>query len=103
MLAFERAVSFFFGLGFFQCGKLRFGEHQTVLGALGLQRLQALFHRLQIMPQPDTAYTGRRNAQAPLGKLIGDAHLSKGRLLELIWRTIFQTRSEAKLTIGRPE
>jgi hypothetical protein len=37
-------------LGLLQSRHLRLGQHQAFLRALGLQRLQALLHGLQIVP-----------------------------------------------------
>jgi hypothetical protein len=56
VLAFELAVSLLFRLGLLQRGKLCLGEHEAILAAFRLQRLQALLHRLQIVPQPDATH-----------------------------------------------
>jgi hypothetical protein len=39
-------MSFLFRLGFLQSGKLGFGEHQPVLGALGLQCIDAFIRSI---------------------------------------------------------
>src|SRR3954463_557055 len=59
MLALELAMRLLLGLGLFQRNDLRLGQHQTVLGALGLQRLESLVHRLQIVAQPHATHASR--------------------------------------------
>ena len=49
MLALELAMGLLLGLGLFQRDNLRLGQHQALLGALGLQCLEPLGHRLQVM------------------------------------------------------
>ena len=82
-LALELAVRFLVELGALQCGQLRLGQDQPFLGGLGFERLQALGHRLEVVPHPDAAYALRRDAQsAALADLVGDAHLAVGRQLQ---------------------
>ena len=82
MLAFELAMGLFFGLGFLQGGKLGFGEDDAVLGHFGLQSLEALLHRFEIVPEPDAAHARGRNGEPALAELVGDAHLAERRLLD---------------------
>src|SRR5262249_9705865 len=58
MLALELAMRLLLGLGFFQGDDLRLGQRQTLLGALGFQRLEPLGHGLQIVALPHAAYAG---------------------------------------------
>jgi hypothetical protein len=44
MLALELAVCLLLRFGFLQGCKLRLSEHQTIIGAIRLQRLQAFLH-----------------------------------------------------------
>jgi len=62
-------------------GNLGFGEHQPVLGALGLQCLQSLTGGLQVVALPDAAHAGGRDGQAATPEFVGHAHLAIGRLL----------------------
>ena len=48
-------MGFLVELGLLQRDNL-LGEHEPLLRTLGLERLQALLHRLQIMPQPHAAH-----------------------------------------------
>ena len=82
MLAFELAMGFFFGFGFFQGRKLGLGEDDAVLSDFGFQRFQALFHGLQIVALPHAADAGGRHDQPALSQFIGDAHLAESRLLD---------------------
>ena len=47
------------GLGLFERRDLGLGEDQAFLRHLGLERLQPVFHGLQIMAQPDRAHAKR--------------------------------------------
>ena len=80
--ALELAVRLLVELGLLQRGDLRLGQHQALLRALGLERLQPLLHGLQIVPQPHAAHAGRRDRVALLLQLVGDAHLAERRLLD---------------------
>jgi hypothetical protein len=60
---------------------LGFGEHQPVLGALGLQCLQSLTGGLQVVALPDAAHAGGRDGQAATPEFVGHSHLAVGRLL----------------------
>ena len=75
-------MRFLLGLGLLQRGELALGEHQAVLGDLGLQRLEPLLHGLQIVALPHPAHAGRRDRVAALAHLVGDPDLAKGRLLQ---------------------
>src|SRR6478736_8557483 len=81
MLALELAMRLLLGLGFFQRDDLRLGQHQTLLGALGFQRLEPLGHGLQIVALPHAAYAGGRNREPAFAQFVGDADLAEGRLL----------------------
>lgn len=52
MLALEVAIGLLLGLGLLQRDHLSLGQHQVVLGALGLQRLEPLVHGREIVAQP---------------------------------------------------
>ena len=80
--ALELAVGFLVELGLLQRDNLRLGEHEPLLRTLGLERLQALLHRLQIMPQPHAAHAIGRDRVALLLQLVGHPHLPERRLLD---------------------
>ena len=61
MLALELAMRLLLGLGLFQRDDLRLGQHQAVLRALGLQRLEPLRHGLELVPLPHAAHAGGRD------------------------------------------
>ncbi len=82
VLAFELAMGFFFGFGFFHGRKLGLGEDDAVLGDFGFQGFQALLHGLQIVALPHAANAGWRDGQPALSQLVGDAHLPESRLLD---------------------
>src|SRR5690606_31415249 len=62
--ALEFAMGLLVELGLLERCHLRLGQHKTLLGALGLERLEALLHRLQIVPEPHAAHAERRNGVA---------------------------------------
>jgi hypothetical protein len=101
MLALELAMGLFLRLGFFQRNDLRLGQHQALLGALGLQRLEPFVHGLQVMTLPHAAHAGGRDREPPFPQLVGDPHLPEGRLLngqrndgilDLLRHTVLQHR-----------
>ena len=53
-----------------------------VLRHLGFERLEAVFHRRQIMPLPHAAHPGRRDRQAAPLQRLRHPHLAPGRLLD---------------------
>ena len=55
-LALELAVRFLLGLGLLQGGQLTLREHQALLRHLGLERLEALLHGLEVMALPHSAH-----------------------------------------------
>jgi hypothetical protein len=55
-LALELAMRLLVGLGFLERDDLGFGQQNAVLCHLGLERLEALFHRGQIVALPDAAH-----------------------------------------------
>ena len=75
-------MGFLVRFGLLQRRKLALGENEPVLGDLGLQRLEPLRHRLQVMALPDAAHPGRGHRQPALTKFVRNAHLAEGRLLE---------------------
>src|SRR5215475_5514246 len=81
MLARELAMGLLLGLGLFQGDQLGLGQHQTLLGALGFQRLEPLDHGLEVVTLPDAAHPRGRHRQPALPQLVGDADLAEGRLL----------------------
>jgi hypothetical protein len=81
-LALEFAVGFFVRLRLLQRYDLGLRQHQPLLSHLRLQRLESFPHRLQIMPEPDTAHPSRRDGQGLLPQFIGYPQLPPGRLLD---------------------
>ena len=57
-------------------------RYASLASGLGLQRLKALLHGLEIVAQPHAAYAGRRHGEPAFAQLVGDAHLPEGRLLD---------------------
>jgi hypothetical protein len=82
MLAFELAVRLFVGLGLLQRHHLRLGQHQALLGAFRLQRLEPLLHGFQVVAQPHAAHAGQQNRAIQLAHLVGNADLAGGALLQ---------------------
>ena len=98
MLALELAVRLLLGLGLLQRDDLRLGQHQAILGALGLQRLEPLLHGLEVVALPDAAHAGRRDRQPALPQFVGDPHLAEGRLLDGEFHDrVFDLRGDAVL------
>ena len=65
--ALELAMGFLVGLGLLERGDLPLGQQNPILCHLGFERLQAEFHRGQIVALPYAAHAGGRNRQpAPL-------------------------------------
>ncbi len=56
-------------------------KYQPFLCALGLQGFEPFLHGLEIVALPHAAHSGGRYAEAPLSQLVGDPHLTPGRLL----------------------
>src|SRR5690606_17026191 len=56
------------------------GEDQAVLRDLSLEGLKALGERVQIMPEPHSPHTRRRDGKRPLPQLVSDPHLTVSRL-----------------------
>ena len=81
-LAFELAMRLLLGFGLLERRELALGEHQPFLGDLGLERLEPLLHRLQIVALPHPAHAGRRDRMTALAHLVGDADLAEGGLFE---------------------
>ena len=81
-LALELAMRLLVGLGLLERGDLRLGQQDAILCHLGLQRLQAEFHRGQVVALPHAAHTRRRDRQAAPLQRFRDAHLAPGRLLD---------------------
>ena len=80
--ALELAMGFLVGLGLLERGDLRLGQQNPILCHLGFERLQAEFHRGEIVALPHAAHAGGRNRQpAPL-QGVRDAYLAPGRLLD---------------------
>jgi hypothetical protein len=75
-------MGLFVGLGLLERGDLRFREHQAVLGAPRLQRLEALLHGLEVVALPDAAHAGLRDRETPALQRLGHPHLAPGRLLD---------------------
>ena len=74
-------MRFLIGLGLLERGDLRLGQQDALLGYLGLECLEAVLHRGQVVALPDATHTGRRNRQpAPLQRF-RHSHLAPGRLL----------------------
>ena len=61
---------------------MAFGEHAAILGDLGLERLQPLLHRRQIVPQPDAADPEGRDLGAALLQLVRGPRLAPGGLID---------------------
>src|SRR6266536_729787 len=74
MLALELTVGLLLDLRALQRHNLRLGEHQPLLGALGLQVLEPLLHGLEVVAQPHATHTGRRHRQSAR-KRLGEADL----------------------------
>ena len=75
MMALDLAVGLvilFFAL---QGLHLSFREQEAFLGGFLLQCGKSLRHGGKAMPQPDTAYPGRRNKHAKLAQLVAGPHL----------------------------
>jgi hypothetical protein len=70
------------GLGLLQRRQLAFREDQPLLRHLGLERLQPLLHRCQVVAQPDAAHPERRDRDAALEQLVRDPGLAPGRLVD---------------------
>src|SRR4029079_3291065 len=81
-LALELAVRFLVGLGFLERDDLRFGEQDAILRRLGLERLQAVLHRGQVVALPHAAHAGGRYRQPTPLQSLGDPYLAPGRLLD---------------------
>jgi len=82
MLAFEFAVRLFVGLGLLQRHHLRLGQHQVLLGAFRLPRLEPLLHGLQVVARPHAANAGQQNRATQLAHLVGNAGLAGGGLFQ---------------------
>lgn len=80
--ALEFPVRFLVPLHAFQRGQLRFGQDAPVLRDLRLEGLEPLFHRRQVVPDPDAADAGGPNRHALLGQLVGDAMLAPRGLID---------------------
>jgi hypothetical protein len=52
-------------------------RYASLASGLGLQRLKALLHGLEIVAQPHAAYAGRRHGEPAFAQLVGDAHCPK--------------------------
>jgi hypothetical protein len=72
------AVRLLLALGLFQRDELAFGENEAFLGDLGLQGLEPLLHRLEIMALPNRTDAGGRNRKAQLAQFIGETDLAEG-------------------------
>ena len=83
-----------FRFGLLQGCDLRLGQDQALLRDLGLQRLEAFLHRLEIMALPDAAHAGRGDRIAEFPHFVGDANLAEGRLLQ-------RKRNDPRLDRGR--
>jgi hypothetical protein len=71
-----------FGPGLLRGLQPAFGQNQAFLGEFGFERLERFLHRLKIVALPDAADAGWRDRMAELAKLVGDADLTEGRLLQ---------------------
>jgi len=80
--ALEFAVRLLVQFGSFKSRDLRFGEHQAILGALGLEGLEPLVHGLEVVALPDAADAGGGDGHAALPEFVGDPHLAERRLLD---------------------
>ena len=70
------------GLGLLEGGDLRFGQDQAVLSHFGLERLEPVFHGLQVVAQPDRAHAEGRNRYPLLGQFVRDSGLAPRRLVD---------------------
>jgi hypothetical protein len=61
---------------------------------LGLEGLEALLHRLEIVTLPDPAHARRRDRVALLAHLVGHPDLAEGGLLQ-------REREDSRLDLGR--
>ena len=59
--ALELAMRFLVSLGLLERGDLGLGQQDAILRHLGFERLEAMFHRGQIVTLPHAAYPGRRD------------------------------------------
>ena len=78
----EFAMGLLVGLGFFQGRDLRLGEDQAVLSHLRLERLEPMFHGLQVVAQPDRAHAEGRDRHSLLGHFVRHPRLAPGRLVD---------------------
>lgn len=74
-------MRFLLQLGFLQGGQLGFGQHGALLRHLGFQRLETLFHVLQVVALPDAAHAEGGDGQAAPAQFIGYPRLAPCRLL----------------------
>ena len=82
MLGFDPAVGLLFLFGALQGGQLFFGQHDAVLGNLGLQGFEALLEGFQVVPQPNAPHAARRDEQALLAEFVAHPHLAVGGLFD---------------------
>jgi hypothetical protein len=68
--------------GLLERGELALGQNQALRGDFGFEGFQPFLHRLEVLALPDAADAGRRDRMAELAKLVGDADLTKRRLLQ---------------------
>jgi hypothetical protein len=87
-------MGFLLGLGLLERHKLAFGQDQALLGHLGLERLEALRHGLEVMALPHGTHAGGRDGVAALADLVGDPDLAEGGLLQ-------GQRDDLHLDLGR--
>lgn len=65
-----------------ECGGPGFGQNQARLRHLGLQRLQPLFHVLQVVALPHATHAERRDRHVFLSQFVRHPHMAPGRLLQ---------------------
>ena len=68
-------------LGFLQGRELAFREDSAILSHLGLQRLEAFLHRLQVVAQPDAADATWRDEQSAFAKFVANPYLPERWIL----------------------
>ena len=79
------------------------GQHNAVIGDLGLQGFQALFEVCQVVAHPDRTYTAGRHEHAQLAQLVTDADLTVGRVFNgVIDHGVFRFFIDTVLEVWSP-
>ena len=104
IIGFYLSMSLFLFLCFLQCSHLVLIKDNALLFHFGRQCFQAFLEGLHIVPQPNGAYSARRNKNAFLPQFIGYTHLPQCRivyrhpyhsLLDVFFHTVLYDRLTA--------